>query len=424
MDSFIALLPWLGAMAVLMACSGFFSASEAALFYLQPRDRRDMSGGSAAEQAAATLLENPDRLLSSILFWNLVINIAYFSLASIVAIRMESNPDLGSSFAATFAVLALFAIIFFSEMLPKSFGVLRPRTLASMVSLPLWWAVRVVDPLMPFLRWVNLVSRRLIWPGFKPEPFLELTDLERAIEHSGQDAALIKQEQEVLQNIVQLSTIRVEEWMRPRTQFVSYRPPVNLEDLRGTMPASGYLLVTEPDSREIEKAIRLDNQFHLDEQDLHRHAEPVLYLPWCATVADALEKMSHRDREVAVVVNEFGDTIGILTIEDILETVFVYSPSRSARLLDLPPLEQVDETTYRVAGIMSLRQLAKRLEVEIPETQSVTVGGVIQESMQRLAEPKDHCQWGPFEFRVVQLAQRGSMLVEVRVIDSDDEEAA
>ena len=168
MDSFIALLPWLGAMAVLMACSGFFSASEAALFYLQPRDRRDMSGGSAAEQAAATLLENPDRLLSSILFWNLVINIAYFSLASIVAIRMESNPDLGSSFAATFAVLALFAIIFFSEMLPKSFGVLRPRTLASMVSLPLWWAVRVVDPLMPFLRWVNLVSRRLIWPGFKP----------------------------------------------------------------------------------------------------------------------------------------------------------------------------------------------------------------------------------------------------------------
>ena len=113
-----------------------------------------------------------------------------------------------------------------------------------------------------------------------------------------------------------------------------------------------------------------------------------------------------------------------MTIEDILETVFVYSPSRSARLLDVPPLEQVDEKTYRVAGIMSLRQLAKRLEVEIPETQSVTVGGVIQESIQRLAERGDHCVWGPFEFQVVQLAQRGSMLVEVRVIDPDDGEAA
>ena len=424
MDSLLALSPWLVATVALMACSGFFSASEAALFYLQPRDRRDMSHGSPGDKAAATLLEKPERLLSSILFWNLVINIAYFSLASIVAIRIEADPELGNSFAAVFAVLALLAIIFFSEMLPKSFGVLRPRILSSMVSLPLWWAVRVVDPMMPFLRWINLVSRRLIWPGFKPEPLLELTDLERVIEHSGEDAALIKQEQAVLQNIVQLSTIRVEEWMRPRTQFVAYRPPVNLEDLDGTMPASGYLLVTEPDSREIEKAIRLDNQFHLDSENLHRHAEPVLYMPWCATVADALEKMSHRDREVAVVVNEFGDTIGILTIEDILETVFVYSPSRSARLLDLPPLEQIDEKTYRVAGIMSLRQLAKRLEVEIPETQSVTVGGVIQESMQRLAERDDRCVWGPFEFHVVKLAQRGSMLVEVSVIDPDDEEAA
>ena len=422
MDTLFALLPWFFAMAALMAFSGFFSASEAALFYLQPRDRRDMSSGGPAEKAAAALLENPDRLLSSILFWNLVINIAYFSIASIVAIRMETDPALGKTFAVGFAMLSLLAIIFFSEMLPKSFGVLRPRALASMVSLPLWWAVRAIDPLMPLLRWVNLVSRRLIWPGFKPEPLLELTDLERAIEHSGQDAALIKQEQAVLQNIVQLSTIRAQEWMRPRTQFVTYRPPVNLADLDGAVPASGYLLVTEADSREIEKAIRLDNQFHLDENDLQRHAEPVLYVPWCATVADTLEKMSHRDREVAVVVNEFGDTIGILTIEDILETVFVYSPSRSARLLDMPPLEKIDDQTYHVAGMMSLRQLAKRLEVEIPETHSVTVGGVIQETMQRLAEPDDRCQWGPFEFQVVELAQRGSMLVEVRVVDPSEDE--
>ena len=136
MDSLLALSPWLVAMVALMACSGFFSASEAALFYLQPRDRRDMSHGSPGDKAAATLLEKPERLLSSILFWNLVINIAYFSLASIVAIRIEADPELGNSFAAVFAVLALLAIIFFSEMLPKSFGVLRPRILSSMVSLP------------------------------------------------------------------------------------------------------------------------------------------------------------------------------------------------------------------------------------------------------------------------------------------------
>lgn len=249
---------------------------------------------------------------------------------------------------------------------------------------------------------------------------MEVNDLERAIEHSGNDAALIKQEQAVLQNIVRLSTILIEEWMRPRTQFVSFRPPVNLSDLDGVIPASGYLLITEEDSEEIEKAIRLDNQYQLNQDHLEQIAEPVLYLPWCATVADALEKMSHRDREVTVVVNEFGDTIGVLTIEDILETAFAYSPSRSQRLLDLPPLEQIADDTWRVAGIMSLRQLARRLDVVIPPTISVTVGGVIQETMQRLAETGDQCRWGPLHLTVIEVSQRGAMLVEVRIVESDE----
>lgn len=423
MDSFIQLLPWLATMAVLMACSAFFSASEAALFYLQPRDRRAMRNGASGERAAIRLLTDPDRLLSTVLFWNLVINIAYFAIASICAIRLEEDPKMGQAAAVTFAMSSLLAIIFFSEMLPKSVAVLKPRMLASFLSIPLSVAVRLVAPLMPLLQSVNLISRRLLWPGFKPEPFMEVSDLERAIEHSGADAAVIKQEQAVLQNIVQLSTIRVEEWMRPRTQFVSYQPPVKLSDLQGTVPASGYLLVTEPNSREISKAIRLDNQYQLDEDNLDRFAEPVLYLPWCATVADALEKMSHRDKEVTVVVNEFGDTIGVLTIEDILETVFVYSPSRSERLLDMPPLQQLSDNQWRVAGIMSLRQLARRLEVSIPATFSVTVGGVIQESMQRLAEAGDQCEWGPFHFQVVEAAQRGTMLVEVRVIETEEDDS-
>ena len=120
-------------------------------------------------------------------------------------------------------------------MLPKSVGVLTPRLLARTVSLPLALAVKIVDPLMPLLAVVNLISRRLIWPSFEPEPFIEVADLERAIEHSGNNESLIYQEQAVLQNIVQLSDIRIEEWMRPRTQFQAYHPPVSLADLNGSL---------------------------------------------------------------------------------------------------------------------------------------------------------------------------------------------
>ncbi len=407
---------------MLVCCSGFFSASEAALFYLRPTDRRSLKNGTPAEQLAWKLLSDPDRLLSAVLFWNLVINIAYFTISSILSLRMESDPHLGQSIGIGFAVFSLLAIIFFSEMLPKSLAVIKPRSITRFVSLPLSIAVRLLDPVMPVLQGVNLVSRRILLPSFSEESYLETGDLERAIELTGNnDATVIKQEQAVLQNIVQLSKIRIDEWMRPRTQFVNYTPPVSLNDLR-SVPASGYLLVTEPDSEEIAKAIRLDKLFDLPDENVDRLAEPVLYLPWSATVADALEKMSHRDREVTVVLNEYGETIVILTIEDVLETVFNYAPSRTKRLLDQNPLHKIEEGKWVVSGMMSLRRLSRELNVPIPDTHSVTVAGVIQESMQRLASPDDQCDWGRLHFRVLEIPHRGHMIVELTLTPSDEEQ--
>lgn len=422
MDNFLDLLPWLIAMVLLMAGSGFFSASEAALFYLRPRIREKMQSGTAGEKMAFQLTERPERLLSAILFWNLVINISYFAISSIIAIRLESSASRSASVG--FAILSLLSIIFFSEMLPKNIAVLRPKWLASAFSIPLSFAVRVVDPIMPLLRSVNLVSRRLIWPGFTPESYMEVADLEKAIEHTADNADLIKQEQTVMRNIVGLSSIRVDEWMRPRTQFVTFQPPVSRLDLvEHGLPDSGYLLVSEPDSLEVSHAIRLDNQYELAEEEIERFAEPVQYLPWCATVAEAFELMSQRHREVTVVVNEYGDTIGVLTIEDILETVFHDSPSRARRLLDVEPLTKVDETTWHVSGMMSLRRLAKQMEVELPETDSVTLGGVMQEELQKLCETDDQCLWGPFDLKVIDTDTPSGLLVELQMKQQQEEES-
>lgn len=422
MASLLELYPWLIAMTLLMAGSGFFSASEAALFYLRPQAREKMRSGSVGERKAFELTENPERLLSAILFWNLVINITYFAISSIVSIRLERTESGGASVA--FAIASLLAIIFFSEMLPKNIAVLRSRVLASTFSLPLSVAIRIVDPIMPTLLWVNLVSRRLIWPGFQPEAYMEIADLEKAIEHTADSAELIKQEQTVMRNIVALSSIRVDEWMRPRTQFATFCPPVSRQEIvKHGLPPSGYLLVTETDSLEVERAIRLDGQYDLPDQDVERLAEPVLYMPWCATVAETFEKMMQRQHEVTVIVNEYGDTIGILTVEDILDTVFHHSPSRSQRILDIEPMTQISDQTWHVSGMMSLRQMAKRLNVELPETDSVTLGGVVQETLQRLYKAEDQCRWGPLELTVLDTPDRGSVLIKVALIENSEADA-
>lgn len=224
-------IAWLSAMGLLILFSGFFSSSEAALFLLNAQQRRELAEGGRRQRLAAKLLEDSDRLLTAILFWNLVVNVTYFAMASIASLRLEAAGQ--REYAGGFALVSLLTIIMFAEMLPKSLAVLQPRRFATWLSIPLAAAVRVVEPIIPALRLANLVSRRVIWPRFKPEPYLEVADLERAVQLSTTDATLLQQEKTVLQSIVALSTMRVDELMRPRTQFVSFRPPVSLDDLAG-----------------------------------------------------------------------------------------------------------------------------------------------------------------------------------------------
>jgi CBS domain containing-hemolysin-like protein len=398
-------------MALLLLCSAFFSASEAAMFSLRRAHRRDLSKGSKTEQIVAGLLDDPDRLLTAVLFWNLVMNLSFFTIGSIISIELQQAGH--TTAAGAFAVGALLAIILFGEMLPKSLGVLQPQRLAAWLAIPLALTVRAVAPLLPAFRLATLLSRRLLWPNFAPEPYLHVRDLERAVKLSGADEAIVAQEQRVLESIVQLSDIRAEEMMRPRTQFQVYRPPVTLADLKARPPQGGYLLVAEADSEEVAAAIDLHDIWRVPEGRLDQLAEAVIYVPWSTRAADVLELLRRRKREVAAVVNEFGETIGILTFDDILDTLFSGAPSRSERMLRRDPIRAVAPGVWHVTGMTSLRRLARHFQIEMPPTHSVTLSGVIQEVLERLPEPGDECQWGPLRLKVLEVPRRGQLIVEL-----------
>ncbi len=411
-------LPWLLAMGVLVLASAFFSSSEAAFFYLGRADRRRLAAGNAAQRAAVALLVAPDRLLTAVLFWNLLSNVGYFTIASILSLQLKEAGHKAE--AGMLAVVSLVGIIVLGEMLPKSLAVLRPAVLAAWTAVPMAVMVRLLDPIMPVLRVANLLSQRLLWPGFQPEPYLRLGDLERAVELSTADAALLAQEQQVLQSLVLLSDIRVDEMMRPRTQFLTFRPPVSLSDLQGRMTPSGYLLVTEPDSDEVAGAVPLCRITSIPTGHLENFARSVAYVPWCATVADALETLRRQEREVAVVVNEYGETIGILTLDDVFDTVFSYTASRTERLLRRPSIRKTGDGAWQVSGITSLRRLARHFDLPRPPSKSMTVAGAIQEALERIAEPGDTCRWGPFTLRVLEVSPHGPSLVELRLAGAEE----
>jgi putative hemolysin len=399
----------LAAMGVLVCCSGFFSSSEASLFVLTRHDRLAFVGGGRSRRMAARLLDAPDRLLTAILFWNLVTNLAYFSLASIVGLQLQAR-DLSAE-AGVFSLVALLSIITLGEMVPKNVAVLVPRVVAPLLAVPLAVLVKVVDPALPIFQGWSLLSKRLLWPQFEAETYLQTDDLERAVQLSTSDAVLADQENTVLRNVLSLSTLRVDELMRPRRHLQVHTPPVMRDDLVGRLPPSGYLLVSEPDSDEVAAGLPLGELSVVPEQHLEFRAPEVVYVPWCASVASALDEMRSRRCQVAAVINEFGETIGVVTYYDIVETVFTARSSRSQRLLKRQPIQQVDAGLWQVSGMMRLRRLGRYFNITLPQSRSVTVAGVIAELLERLPEAGDVCDWGPFHFEVIDVPEVGDLRI-------------
>ena len=419
METFLEIVPYLVAMSALVFVSAFFSSAEAALFSLKAEDRRALKNSTnRSHKTAAILLRDPERLLSAVLFWNLVVNLLYFTLASLATLRLQSGNS--SALSVGFPFGALLTMIFLSEMLPKTLAVAKARELAGLLGRPLAASVAALDPIMPVLRNVTDLSERVAWPNFQQEPYLEVADLERAIKITTTNKELLDQEYRILRNIVALSDMGVEECMRPRTQLVTFKPPVTLTDIRNEMPPSGYLLISEKDSDEIESAINLRKLTDLRSEHLEYLTKPVLYIPWCITAADALHRMQTKELETSVVVNELGETIGAITRDDILELIFSDRSSRSERLLNREPVKPVSEGVWEVLGMTNLRVLEEYFGIKLPEARRVTVGGVIQETLQRIPEIGDECHWGPFQFNVTDTIDDDQILVRMEHAEAQE----
>jgi CBS domain containing-hemolysin-like protein len=414
------LLPWLLPLLVFVGLSASLSASEAALVSLTAPDRRRLARMGRGGRAAMELLRKPDRLLATILLLNLTVNMMTFSVASIIGRQLGTKYGNSAEVATAFAVLAI--TILFSELIPKSLGSLRPLLIARTVAVPLRLAVHLSGYFLPPLEGINRLARNLISPNLSPEPELAVEDIERAIELGTGDAKLAQREQQLLQRAVRLGETRVDEWMRPRGHYATYDGPIQWAALKDHVTATGLVLLAEPEGEDVEGVIPIRLLRPNQLTDLRSAIEPVLVVPWSASVADALDRLRTADRQVAAVVNEYGDTIGIISQEEIMDGLVHGEPHRDGRRRGRGAmLEPVSADVWRTTGMMSTRRLAELLEVPEQEGKHVTVAGWIQESNRRLVRLGDTARWGDFELEVVQALRRGHWVIQVRRCEPNED---
>ena len=400
-------------MLILLMCSAFCSCSETAIFSLSLSERRAIAQKGKLGRLVLRLLENPERLLNSVLLANLFVNLAFFVLASSIAFQLKEQPWLAWGIGAS----SLLTIILFCEVLPKNLGIMAPQFFSLSACVPLSFLVRALQPVLPTLSFLNLLTRRVVLPRFKPDPYLCVADLERAVAFSGDDAALLKREQRTLQSIVSLSDMNADELMRPRSWLKTFRPPITFEqiltELGGTLPRSGYCLLTEPDSDEIVSALCLTRLTVENlETDWEKQFEEVIYVPWATSVAKVFDRLQQTNQKVAVVVNEFGETVGIITIDDIIATLFTREQGRSRGLLNSREIRPVGNNHWQLTGLTSLRTLERRFNVSFRNYSSLTVGGLLREILERFPHTGDVCQVETLQFRVVDIEDDYGVVVE------------
>jgi CBS domain containing-hemolysin-like protein len=398
-------VPLIIAMLLLLSFSAFFSLSEASYFSLGRLDRIKLLSGRRVSQLAARLILKPERLLNSILFGNLIANLLIFTISTSITFTLQRSGR--SDLAVCFAFVALFSVILCGEVLPKILGVSKPRFFAQLTAIPLSLVVRIFQPVLPILCFINLLSRRIFVPRFKPEENIRVSDLELAVELSREDQTLLRSEQRVVQNIVLLSDMQAEELMSPRSLLRCFSPIATLEEvlvgLRGKGLRGGYCLLTEADSDEVASAISFNSLLSRAGEDWRERTERVIYVPWRATVAMVFDQLQSSGCNVAVVVNEFGETIGILTLDEIIETIFTRKQGRSRRLLDRLEIERIGDSTWVVNELTSLRSIRKKFNLLFDSYSSVTVGGLLREMLERFPRSGDVCIIGDYAIKVMEV---------------------
>lgn len=420
-ESWSLWFPGLLVMLGLVSCSAFFSASETAFFFLSREEIRRFSAGNHRQRTVSGLMKDPDRLLTAVLFWNLVINLSYFSVGIVL---MQSLTRSGFTLVASaMGVFSLLGMIVLGEVTPKTLAVLFRQQISVNVAWPLATAVRILDPVIPTLNQTAVILRRTFWPHVQHEPHLQPEDLEKAIDASAAyTSELLEIEQKVLHSILDLNEVMVEEVMRPRGLCVVAEPEDTLEthSLGSTNHVSYVMVKDAADDNEIfSRAVSLVRVIGHSRATFDELAEPVIYVPWCSTLAYVLGELRNRYSSVVIVVHEHGEMVGSLCYEDILEVIFSEGQSRTRRVLGREPLLSIGDNRYHADGLISLRLLYQHLRIpfDADEENLNTLSGLFQDELERLPEVDDRIAVEGWQFTAISVDSRGRLRALVEPVD-------
>lgn len=400
---------------VLLLLSGFFSASETAFASVNRiRLKNYAAKGDKRASKALEISENYDRTITAILVGNNIVNIASASLGTIVFTELFGDGGVG---IATAAMTVL--VLVFGEILPKSIAKENAEGVALSFAGILNLAIMLLAPLTWIFSKIKLFASKLVFSG-EERPSVTEDELKYIIDEIEDEGVLEEQESDLVRNALEFDEILVGEVLVPRVNVVAVEKnqPVSeieelfLNEMYSRMPVY---------EKSIDKIIGIINEKDFFKMragggnSIDGIISKTLYFSELRPISEVLREMQKKKIHLAVVLDQYGGTQGIVTMEDIIEELVgeIYDENDEIT----PMLKKVSDNVYEVSAELSIYDMLEELELpeDIIESSSTSMGGWAMELFGRIPEEGDVITDGIFKVTVLKTDEQRILLLRVEV---------
>ena len=374
-------------LAILILVSAFFSSSETAMMAINRYRLKHAAKTSNLAKRVVQLLSRPDRLLTIVLIGNTFANIAAASIATMIGVRIYG--EFGGVIAT---ILLTIVVLLFAEISPKIVASKKPEPIAYFAAIPLQWLIIILFPIV----WSAnaLANGMLNIMGVKHHrkmlDILTLDELRTVVTES--ESLIPTRHQSMLTSILDLERITVDDIMIPRNEVIG----INLNDREADILAKirtiqhTLIPVYKDNIDEIYGILHIRNllacfteQKFSKEQIMHLSDKPY-FVPEGTPLHTQLFNFQHNKNRMGLVVDEYGDILGLVTLADILEEIvgeFTTDITATSRIIPQP------DNKYLVDGGTNIRMLNQTLHWDLPTKQAKTISGAIIEYLEMIPTP-------------------------------------
>ncbi|AQL42818.1 DNA-binding protein [Halorientalis sp. IM1011] len=411
---------------ILLVLSAFFSSSEIAMFSLAAH-RVDalVEDGVPGAKTLKNLKADPHRLLVTILVGNNLVNIAMTSITTgLLAIYFDQGVAVAIS---TFGITAL--VLLFGESAPKSYAVENTESWALRISRPLKAAERVLWPLIVVFDFLTQQVNRITGGQTAIETsYVTREEIRDIIETGEREGVLDEEEREMLQRTLRFNNTIAKEVMTPRLDVDGISKDATVEEAMEQCVQSGHARLPVYEGSldnvigvvHIRDLVRDTNYGGADDEDLELEdlIEPTLHVPESKNVDELLAEMRENRLHMVVVIDEFGTTEGLVTMEDLTEEIV----GEILEGEEEEPIEFVGDDTAIVKGEVNIEEVNEALDIDIPEGEEFeTIAGFIFNLAGRLVEEGEQIEYDGVEIRVEQVENTRIMKARVTRKHEPDE---